>query len=91
MNVYFLSVISNNIIFLIVDLAEQGIRTLWGSFEVKNKKLVMKQIQQHVGVNLEDEFNKDPESFMRYAKKFRKLGIKYLKFHGAENVSVHAS
>ena len=56
---------------------------------MKNKKLVMKQIQQHVGVNLEDEFNKDPESFMRYAKKFRKLGIKYLKFHGAENVSVH--
>ena len=48
----------------------------------------MKQIQQHVGVNLEEEFNKDPESFMRYAKKFRKLGIKYLKFHGAEDVSV---
>ena len=48
----------------------------------------MKQIQQHVGVNLEEEFNKDPESFMRYAKKFRKLGIKYLKFHGAKDVSI---
>lgn len=34
---------------LSLDLAESGLNTLWGSFEVKNRRLIQKMLQQFAG------------------------------------------
>lgn len=34
---------------LSVDLAQQGVNTLWGSFEVKNVNLIRKMLAQYSG------------------------------------------
>lgn len=67
-----------------LDLAMQGINTLWGSFEIRNVKLVRTMLQQMVGVPLSENL----QNFNTYANAFEKLPIYFMTFHGQQNIKI---
>ncbi|CAH2068905.1 unnamed protein product, partial [Iphiclides podalirius] len=67
-----------------LDLAQQGVNTLWGSFEIRNSRLARTMLQQFAGVPLEQHL----QDFNRYADDFQKLPIYYLAFHGQQPIKV---
>lgn len=67
-----------------LDLAQQGINTLWGSFEIRNSRLARTMLQQSAGVPLEQNLH----NFQKYADEFQKLPIYYLAFHGQQPIKV---
>lgn len=69
-----------------LDFAEQGINTLWGSFEIQNTRLVLKLMQQ---------FSREPlplgkpemgQSLEALADRFESLPLYFMKFHGGSDV-----
>ncbi|KAK9876163.1 hypothetical protein WA026_011279 [Henosepilachna vigintioctopunctata] len=67
-----------------LDLAMQGVNTLWGSFEIRNARLARTMLQQMVGFPLEQHL----EYFDEWADKFEQLPIYYMTFHGQQTVKV---
>lgn len=67
-----------------LDLAMQGINTLWGSFEIRNARLARTMLQQMVGAPLDENL----ENFDSYAHAFEKLPIYFMTFHGQQNIKV---
>lgn len=66
-----------------LDLCTQGVRTLWGSFEIRNVRLAKMMLQQHSGIALESE----PHLFDAVADDFEKLPMYFLAFHGQQTIS----
>jgi twinkle protein len=71
---------------LSLDFAEQGVNTLWGSFEIKNTRLLHKLLQQ---------FSREPlpvgkpemlDSLNALADRFETLPLHFMKFHGGSDV-----
>ena len=79
-----------------LDLAEQGINVLWGSFEIKNTRLMQKLLQQYmkdvlpIGLSErdlpEEERQKQMTALMSLADKFESLPMYFMKFHGGSDV-----
>ncbi|XP_063834698.1 mitochondrial DNA helicase [Ostrinia nubilalis] len=67
-----------------LDLAQQGVKTLWGSFEIRNSRLARTMLQQFAGVPLEQNL----QDFHKYADEFQKLPVYYLAFHGQQPIKV---
>ncbi|XP_033329431.2 mitochondrial DNA helicase isoform X2 [Megalopta genalis] len=67
-----------------LDLAMQGVNTLWGSFEIRNARLAKTMLQQMVGVPLDENL----ENFNTYADMFEKLPIYFMTFHGQQSIKV---
>lgn len=67
-----------------LDLAQQGVNTLWGSFEIRNSRLARTMLQQFAGVPLEQNL----QDFHKYADEFQKLPLYYLAFHGQQHIKV---
>ena len=67
-----------------LDLAMQGVNTLWGSFEIRNARLARTMLQQMVGVSLEENL----QNFNSYSDAFEKLPIYFMTFHGQQNIKV---
>ncbi|KAM3966732.1 mitochondrial DNA helicase [Aphomia sociella] len=67
-----------------LDLAQQGVNTLWGSFEIRNSRLARTMLQQSAGIPLEQNL----QDFKKYADEFQKLPIYYLAFHGQQPIKV---
>lgn len=65
-----------------LDLCNQSVRTLWGSFEICNVRLVKRMLQQFSGVNLE----KEPNKFEAIADEFEELPMYFMAFYGQQNV-----
>lgn len=65
-----------------LDLAMQGVNTLWGSFEIKNARLAKTMLQQMVGAPLDENLDK----FDSYANEFEKLPIYFMTFHGQQDI-----
>lgn len=65
-----------------LDLCDQNVRTLWGSFEIRNVRLAKMMLQQFSGLKLES----NPELFDVVADEFEKLPMYFLAFHGQQNV-----
>lgn len=61
----------------------QGVPTLWGSFEVKNVRLLKRMMQQHCGRPL-DRINK--QDFLGLCGPFSELPMYFLKFFGSTDV-----
>ncbi|CAK8685523.1 unnamed protein product [Clavelina lepadiformis] len=68
---------------LSLDLASQGVSTLWGSFEVNNHKLLKIMLRQYAQLRVESHI----EQFESIAEKFEKLPISFMTFNGPENIS----
>jgi len=66
-----------------LDLCTQGVRTLWGSFEICNVRLAKRMLHQFSGVDLD----KEPHKFEAIADDFEKLFMFFLAFHGQQNVA----
>jgi twinkle protein len=71
---------------LSIDFAEQGISTLWGSFEIKNTRLIHKMLQQFARVPLTHANESEIEELMRVADDFESLPLHFLKFHGGSDI-----
>ncbi|KAL7553107.1 hypothetical protein ACHAWF_016365 [Thalassiosira exigua] len=79
-----------------LDLAEQGINVLWGSFEIKNTRLIQKLLQQYmkdvlpVGLNDRDlpaeEKRRQAAALTALADRFESLPMHFMKFHGGSDV-----
>ncbi|KAL7483359.1 hypothetical protein ACHAW6_009034 [Cyclotella cf. meneghiniana] len=79
-----------------LDLAEQGINVLWGSFEIKNTRLMQKLLQQYtkdvlpVGIAEKDLSIEEKQSVITtlsaLADKFESLPLYFMKFHGGSDV-----
>uniref|UniRef100_A0A6B2L092 SF4 helicase domain-containing protein n=1 Tax=Arcella intermedia TaxID=1963864 RepID=A0A6B2L092_9EUKA len=67
---------------LSLDYAQQGINTLWGSFEVENVRLIKKMLTQFSGKNLAEHIN----DFPIFADKFEELPIYFLRFYGSTSI-----
>ena len=79
-----------------LDLAEQGVNVLWGSFEIKNTRLMHKLLQQYMKdilpVGLADrevsveEKKRLYEELQMLADKFESLPMHFMKFHGGSDI-----
>lgn len=77
---------------LSLDLAEQGVNTLWGSFEIKNQRLLKKLLHQYCRgpLGLPPNVHNRDEKMMKLvnnlADRFETLPLYFLKFHGTTEV-----
>jgi twinkle protein len=72
---------------LSLDLAEQGVNVLWGSFEIKNTRLIHKMMQQFSRQPLVNGGQHvDPDRLAALADRFGQLPLHFLKFHGGSDV-----
>jgi len=66
-----------------LDMAEQGVGTLWGSFEVKNTRLLKKLLQQFSRDSLPVTADGQEEALQALSDRFEELPMYFLKFHGS--------
>lgn len=67
---------------LSIDLCGQGVSTLWGSFEIKNTRLIHKMLNQLAGRSLQGDLN----AFEGAADKFEALPMYFMRFFGSTDV-----
>ncbi len=77
---------------LSLDFAEQGLSTLWGSFEVKNTRLLQKLLHQFSREPLpvtagQRQTAKTAEALDALADRFEGLPLYFMKFHGGSDVT----
>ncbi|CAF1030637.1 unnamed protein product [Brachionus calyciflorus] len=65
-----------------LDLCIQGVKTLWGSFEIQNHRLAKMMMSQYSGLNL----YKNVELFDYISTQYSKLPLKFMSFHGQETL-----
>lgn len=65
-----------------LDLAEQGVNTLWGSFEIPNHRLARTLLTQLAGLPLHDHMGR----FDEFADKLEKLPMYFMKLHGQHSL-----
>jgi twinkle protein len=69
-----------------LDLAEQDVNVLWGSFEIKNTRLIHKLMQQFVREPLPTGDAAMVGNLEAIADRFAQLPLYFLKFHGGSDV-----
>lgn len=69
-----------------LDLAEQDINVLWGSFEIKNTRLIHKLLQQYMREPLPNGGQGSSTKLEAIADRFSQLPLYFLKFHGGSDV-----
>jgi archaellum biogenesis ATPase FlaH len=67
---------------LSLDFCAQGMKTLWGSFEIKSPRLVKNMLHQFAGKNMEDSIG----DFNEVAEKFRQLPLYFMGFYGGTSI-----
>ena len=65
-----------------IDLCQQGVSTLWGSFEVQNVRLVRTMMKQFSLVDLDNNLRE----FDKVAERFSQLPMYFTTFHGTNEV-----
>eukprot|EP00981_Chlorochromonas_danica_P015560 scaffold13271_cov179-Ochromonas_danica.AAC.3 len=72
---------------LSIDFARQGASTLWGSFEVRNTRLVLKMIQQsYRGSHSKALVDLLPEELDKILDDFEILPLQFMNFFGATHI-----
>lgn len=72
-----------------LDLAMQGVTTLWGSFEIRNTRLATTLLRQFAGKPLLDSItDENLLEFDYYANQFEGLPIYFMTFHGEQQIKV---
>ena len=66
-----------------LDLAEQGVNVMWGSFEIKNTRLIQKLLQQFDRKPLPSG---DKAALHQLADRFSVLPMHFMKFHGGSDL-----
>ena len=65
-----------------LDLCQQGVNTLWGSFEIKNIQLMKKMLMQYAG----DTSALDDSMFEHVADGFDELPMYFMRFYGSTEI-----
>lgn len=68
---------------LSLDLCQQGVTTLWGSFEIRNVRLAKAMLRQFSGLNLERQM----KQFNYWADKFQQLPLYFMGFYGPVDIT----
>jgi len=68
---------------LSLDLAVQGVATLWGSFEINNKRLLKCMLKQFARMDLENNM----EKFNEVAAEFGKLPLLLMTYQGSHDIN----
>jgi twinkle protein len=68
---------------LSLDLCQQGVATLWGSFEIRNVRLAKMMLKQFSGLNLEQHL----KQYEYWANQFQQLPLYFMGFYGAAEIS----
>eukprot|EP00978_Attheya_sp_CCMP212_P017804 scaffold47932_cov48-Attheya_sp.AAC.1 len=71
---------------LSLDFADQGVNTLWGSFEIKNTRLMHKLLQQFSREPLPMGKPELQPKLELLADRFAALPLYFMKFHGGSDV-----
>lgn len=66
-----------------LDYAKKGVQTLWGSFEITNRRLINKMLQQYN----EKPLTVDKNNYIELCQKFSVLPIRFLKFYGSTDIN----
>ncbi|KAI1280567.1 Twinkle protein, mitochondrial [Halotydeus destructor] len=66
-----------------LDLCSQGVKTLWGSFEIRNFRLCKMMLSQFSGTKFEDD---DIHMFEACAREFQKVPMYFMDFHGQQSL-----
>ncbi len=69
-----------------LDLAEQDINVLWGSFEIKNTRLMHKLLQQFSREPLPVGQPEKADKLNAVADRFETLPLYFMKFHGGSDI-----
>lgn len=69
---------------LTLDFAKAGAPTLWGSFEIKNTRLLQSMMKQFHPKELLELIT--PEKLNKVADKFESLPLVFMNFHGGSNL-----
>lgn len=69
-----------------VDFAKAGVPTLWGSFEIKNARLVEKQLQQYYKGSGSLR-SLSPDKLESLADDFESLPLHYMNFHSSTELA----
>ena len=69
-----------------LDMAEQGINVLWGSFEIKNTRLVHKLLHQFARKPLPRGDPSMREELEAIGDRFSELPMYFMKFHGGSEI-----
>lgn len=67
-----------------LDLAMQGVTTLWGSFEIRNTRLASTLLRQLAGHPLDNNLS----DFNFWADEFEQLPMYFMTFHGQQSIKV---
>ncbi|EDV29509.1 uncharacterized protein TRIADDRAFT_18685, partial [Trichoplax adhaerens] len=67
-----------------IDLCNQGVNTLFGSFEIRNVRIMKTMMRQFSGINFEEK-NKLGK-FEKYATQFEKLPLYFMHFYGSQDI-----
>lgn len=72
-----------------LDLAIQGVNTLWGSFEIRNTRLATTLLRQFAGKPLlETSTDENLVEFEQFANDFESLPLYFMTFHGEQQIKV---
>jgi len=71
---------------LSIDFAEQKVNTLWGSFEIKNTRLMQKLLTQFSREGLPKAKEDKVQALENLADRFEELPLYFMKFHGGSDV-----
>jgi twinkle protein len=71
---------------LSVDLVEQDVNVLWGSFEIKNIRLIHKLMQQFAREPLPTGDPSMKDKLEALSDRFDRLPLTFMKFHGGTDV-----
>lgn len=69
-----------------LDLVEQDVNVLWGSFEIKNTRLMHKLLQQFAREPLPAGDSSMASKLEALADRFERLPFSFMKFHGGSDV-----
>lgn len=72
-----------------LDLAMQGVNTLWGSFEIRNTRLASTLLRQFAGKPLLDvTTDENLLEFETFANAFESLPLYFMTFHGEQQIKI---
>lgn len=72
-----------------LDLAMQGVTTLWGSFEIRNTRLASTLLRQFAGKPLLDiTTDENLVEFENFANEFEGLPLYFMTFHGEQQIKI---
>lgn len=67
-----------------LDLATQGVSTLWGSFEIRNTRLASTLLRQYIGYPINDKL----EEFDYWTTELESFPLYFMTFHGQQTIKV---